>query len=134
MLILSPLLILFLPPFRIVGKPSLLDALFLFEELLDGPERRETDDAAEGAPKEARDEERRHGASYAKEQEHPPRAGAEIIMRLDDDGVEDADDHKSGHAEQESFVVHNCCFIVWFVKEKNKRGRNGCRCKSSIIL
>ena len=43
------------------------------------------------------------GASYAKEQEHPPRAGAEIIMRLDDDGVEDADDHKSGHAEQESF-------------------------------
>ena len=93
-------------PFWIAGKPAFFHSFLLFEKLLDGPERREADDAAQGAPEEVLHEQCGASAGYTEEQEHPPGLCAEVVFRLDYDWMKNTYDEKRCSAEQEALPSH----------------------------
>ena len=54
---------------------------------------------------------RGNGKADAHKQEHPPATYAEVILRLDDDGVEKAYNEECGKAHEQSAEIHNIFFI-----------------------
>ena len=87
---------------RVSREPPFAHTFFLLEEFLDAPQRRESHNGRQGTPKEAFDEKSRHCASHAHQQENPPRACAEIVFGLDNNGMEQADNQKRGQSQQRS--------------------------------
>ena len=97
-------------PLRISGKPTLAHALLLLKEFLDTPQRGESEYAYEAAHQYVFYKQGTYGATDADEEENPPRAGAEIVFRFDDNGVKQADAEEGGNANKESFVIHESWF------------------------
>lgn len=83
-------------PLGILGKPSLAHALPLFKHLKDAPERREGNHAEDDAAIEIGDKEGEGTGDDAGNEERPPAAHAEIILALDDKGMEETYDEE-GH-------------------------------------
>lgn len=89
-------------PFGILGKPAFLDALFLFEHFLDGPEGGEGEDAEQRGYQNVVHADGGNDACHAQQEEYPPAACAPIILGLDHDGVEEADDQKGADADEQA--------------------------------
>ena len=85
--------------FRVLGEPAFLHTFFLFEDFLDGPERREGKYAQQGGYQNVFGTEGGSGSADAQQKENPPAAGTPIVFRLHDNGVEDADDEKGADAD-----------------------------------
>ena len=95
---------------RISGKPPLAHALLLLKEFLDTPQRGESEYTYEAAHQYIFYKQGTYGAPDADEEENPPRAGAEVVFRFDDNGVKQADAEEGGNANKESFVIHESWF------------------------
>ena len=92
-------------PLRIFRKPSLTHPFALLEDLEDAPQARKTGDAEDGTPEEVGNQQGSRQKKDAGEEEHPPAAGAEIILPLDDDGMEQTDDKESAKPQQGAFEI-----------------------------
>lgn len=88
------------------GKPTFSDALFLFEELADGPEERCAEDSEDGGGDDVLDKEGGGNAEDAAHEEHPPEAGAGVIFRLDDYRMEKSDYQECADGYDYSSEVH----------------------------
>lgn len=78
---------------------------------MDTPEAREREHARQRCPEDTWNEHGGDTASDARHQEDPPDAGATIILRLDDDGMEHTDNQESADADEQSFKMksHDVC-------------------------
>ena len=68
-------------------KPAFLHTGALLKEFENGPERTEARYAQQGACHHVLHQQGTHYADHAQQQEHPPGARAEVILRFDNDGV-----------------------------------------------
>ena len=72
-------------------EPAPFHAFLLLEEFVDGPEAGKGGHAADAGPEGAVEEQREGTEKHSGQGEGPPAALAEVIFRLDDDGMEKAD-------------------------------------------
>ena len=85
---------------RSFGEPSFPHPLALFKEFQNGPQTGKTRYAQERSGEYVFYEEGTDYGADACKQENPPRAGAEVILRFDDYGVENTDDRKGGQTDK----------------------------------
>ena len=83
-------------------KPAFLHTGALLKEFENGPEWTEARYAQQGARHHVLHQQGTHYADHAQQQEHPPGARAEVILRFDNDGVKKADNAKGGQPYQRS--------------------------------
>ncbi len=102
----SFLLFILVLTFRIHWEPTLPDALPLLKDFEDAPEARAADDTEDGAEGLILDKERATDEGNACEEEHPPAVSAEVILRLDDDGMKEADGEERHHGDDQAYKVH----------------------------
>ena len=76
------------------------------EKLKDGPETGEAEYAEKDGEVYALDEERPYASCYTCQQEQGPALCAEMVLSLDDEGMEKADEQEGGQTEENSVVVH----------------------------
>lgn len=93
-------------PFGVHGKPPFLHPLLLLKQLADAPKRGGSNDADNGRHHGVLNADGADDAGNADQREHPPWSGAEIVFRLDDDGVEDADNQEGAYGDSYSCEVH----------------------------
>ena len=86
-------------------KPALDDALALLKDFDDAPKARKTDNGQDGTIEDALDVQRTDDGSNAGHQKRPPRARAEIVLSLDDNRMENADDEEGAQSEQGTLIV-----------------------------
>ena len=90
----------------IFGEPAFADTLALFENFADTPERGESEDTEEDREIGIVYKERASQRQYPDNQECPPRAHAEIVLRFDDQRMEEADAQECACAKKNTFEIH----------------------------
>ena len=83
----------------------------MFKEFENAPEAGEGSNAKDGGNDNIVHQAGGNGKGDADKQEHPPTTYAEVILRLDDDGVEKAYNKECGKAYEQSADIHNIFFI-----------------------
>lgn len=87
---------------RILREPAFPYTFFLLEYLLDAPEGGEGEDTQQRREQDVVQTEGSCHAGNAQQQENPPAAGTPIVLGLDDNGVEDADDEERTDADEQA--------------------------------
>jgi hypothetical protein len=88
--------------FGVLGEPTFLYAVFLFKDLLDGPERRESKYAQEGRNQDILYAKRGHNAPDAQYKKNPPALGTPIILGFHYHRMKQSDDKKCTNADEQS--------------------------------
>ena len=88
--------------FRVLGEPAFLYSFFLFENFLNGPERREGENTQQGRQQNVVDTHRSSCSPDTQQKEYPPASGTPVIFGLYHDGVEQADDEERTDADEQS--------------------------------
>ena len=87
-------------------EPSFFYPLLLLEQFADAPKERCAEDAEHGRPYDVGDAEGSGDGGDAEDEEEGPWASAEVVLGLDDDGVEDADDEEGGEGDDDTCEIH----------------------------
>ena len=91
---------------RILGEPALFHTFLLMEKFADAPKCRGTKHAHDGRNDGILDKQCRHQGCHTYQQIDDPRAGAPIILGLDDDRVPDADGQERADSYDNTSKIH----------------------------
>lgn len=97
----------FVLSFGIHREPPFLHTRLLLKYLEDTPEARTADDTQDGTQDGIGNQQTASNKEDSKQGKHPPTASTKVILTLDDNGMERADNQKGGRSQYNTRIIHD---------------------------